>query len=336
MWIFDFFKWQFVDVIRWENPENFLLVKKFQRNLDEIKDDTTLIIDPGYASIFIHNWIVEAIQTQNWSFKLSTANIPFITSLKSLKRLWESNDKAWVYFIKTTEILNQKWWTKNPVKYIDSNYNFPVKLRAFWNFSFQIFDLEKFWLNYIWTRNEVSIDEITEIIVDRLLQSITSVLATNWYSYTEIDAKRVEIAQKLNENINSEIESLWLKITDFRIEDTNFDEETESLISKISSQTANKKSINELHDINTSSINNYQKTRQLDVMQDAANNSWNSWDMIWTVMWMNLWNQILAWTNKNLDDDFDIKVQKLKTMLDNNLITSEEFEQKKNELLKNI
>ena len=336
MWIFDFFKWQFVDVIRWENPENFLLVKKFQRNLDEIKDDTTLIIDPGYASIFIHNWIVEAIQTQNWSFKLSTANIPFITSLKSLKRLWESNDKAWVYFIKTTEILNQKWWTKNPVKYIDSNYNFPVKLRAFWNFSFQIFDLEKFWLNYIWTRNEVSIDEIKEIIVDRLLQSITSILATNWYSYTEIDAKRVEIAQKLNENINSEIESLWLKITDFRIEDTNFDEETENLISKISSQTANKKSINELNQIEDIPLNNYQKIKNLDIMQDAANNSWNTGDMFGTVMGMNLWNQIWNSTIKNNEDNFETKVQNLKTMLDNELISNEEFEQKKNELLKNI
>jgi membrane protease subunit (stomatin/prohibitin family) len=54
-----------------------------------------------------------------------------------------------VFFVKTTEILNQKWGTKNPVKYVDPVYNFPVKLRAFGNFSFKISDVEKFWNNYV-------------------------------------------------------------------------------------------------------------------------------------------------------------------------------------------
>jgi membrane protease subunit (stomatin/prohibitin family) len=55
MGIFDFIKGQFIDVIRWENPENYLIVKKFERSLDEIKDTTNLIVEPGYAAIFIHN-----------------------------------------------------------------------------------------------------------------------------------------------------------------------------------------------------------------------------------------------------------------------------------------
>jgi hypothetical protein len=46
------------------------------------------------------------------------------------------------------------------------------------------------------------------VVVDRLLQQITSVLATDAYSYVDIDTKRVEIAKKLETQVNAEIEIL--------------------------------------------------------------------------------------------------------------------------------
>jgi hypothetical protein len=46
MGLLDFIKGQKIDIIRWENPEPFLLIKKFDRPLDEIKDDATLIVEP--------------------------------------------------------------------------------------------------------------------------------------------------------------------------------------------------------------------------------------------------------------------------------------------------
>ncbi len=335
MWMFDFLAGQFVDVIRWENPENYLLVKKFARNLDEIKDNTNLIVDPGYGAIFVHNGKIEAIQTEGGKWELTTTNVPFLTALKSWKSLWESNDKASVYFVKTTEILNQKWGTKNPVKYIDPKYSFPVKLRAFGNLTLKISDIEKFWVNYIGTRSEVTIDEIKEVVVDRLLQQITSVLASDSYSYVDIDAKRVEIAKKLESAVNAEIEILGLSITDFRIEDTNFDTETEKLIMKVSEQTANVRAMNELSDVNVKAMENYTKTKNLDIMQEAAGNDGALWGMVGTMVGMNMWNQMNAMNTNTSNnwDDMESKLMKLKSMLDKDLITKEEYDVKKKEIL---
>ena len=69
MWFFDIFKDQAIDVIRWENPSDDLLVWKWPQNLDEIKNNSSLIVDPGLAAIFVHNGKIEAIQTQSgkWS-----------------------------------------------------------------------------------------------------------------------------------------------------------------------------------------------------------------------------------------------------------------------------
>jgi membrane protease subunit (stomatin/prohibitin family) len=37
-------------------------VWKFPQALDQIENDSTLIVDPGLASIFIHNGKIESIQ----------------------------------------------------------------------------------------------------------------------------------------------------------------------------------------------------------------------------------------------------------------------------------
>jgi len=331
----DFFSWQFIDVITWKNPEEFLIVKKFDRPLDEIKDKSTLIVDPWYAAIFVHNGKIEAIQTTPWKWTLDTENVPFITSLKNILRWFKSTDKAAIYFIKTIEITNQKWGTKNPVKYIDPMYNFPIKLRAFWNFSFKISDVEHFWNNYVWTKSEVTVDEIKSLLVDRMLQFITDSFAELKLSYNDIDANRMEIAEKVLSKVNENIWNLWLQITDFRIEDTNFTEDTEELISKIAEQTANVHNINQLQNVDQKALQNYKTTKQLDIMEKAAENEWSTWSMMWTVVGMNLWNQVnQSSNNENNSSDIEIKLEKLKNLLDKWLITKEEYEEKKKELLK--
>ncbi len=340
MGLLDFIKWQKIDVIRWENPESFLLIKKFDRPLDEIKDDATLIVEPWYAAIFVHNWVIEAIEQEPWKWSLQTENKPFITSLKNILRWFESPDKAAVFFVKTTEILNQKWGTKNPVKYIDPQYNFPVKLRAFWNFSFRIVDIPKFWQNYVWTRSEVTVDEIRQVIVDRLMQYITDVFAEAKLSYNEIDANRVELADKIKEKLNEVLWNLGIQITDFRIEDINFTEDTEELIRKVAEQSANVQAMNKLKDIDWRAMQNYVTTKQLDVMEKAVQNEGGVWSTMWMFIWANLGSNLGAqMTGVNLQswqNDIETKLAKLKELLDKGLISKEDYEKKKKEILESL
>ncbi len=340
MGLLDFIKWQKIDVIRWENPESFLLIKKFDRPLDEIKDDATLIVEPWYAAIFVHNWVIEAIEQEPWKWSLQTENKPFITSLKNILRWFESPDKAAVFFVKTTEILNQKWGTKNPVKYIDPQYNFPVKLRAFWNFSFRIVDIPKFWQNYVWTRSEVTVDEIRQVIVDRLMQYITDVFAEAKLSYNEIDANRVELADKIKEKLNEVLWNLGIQITDFRIEDINFTEDTEELIRKVAEQSANVQAMNKLKDIDWRAMQNYVTTKQLDVMEKAVQNEGGVGSTMWMFIWANLGSNLGAqMTGVNLQswqNDIETKLAKLKELLDKGLISKEDYEKKKKEILESL
>ncbi len=340
MWFWDLFRSQKRDVIRWENPEDFLLVKKWERPLDEIKDDSSLIVDPWLAAILVENGIIEAVQTQSGKWSLQTDNIPVITSLKNIMSMFESHDKAAIYFVKMITIANQKWWTKNPIKYLEPTYNFPVQLRAFGNFSFVIKDVAHFWTNFVSTKNEYTVDEMTTLLTDRLLQTITDVLAQWQYAYTKIDAKREEIASTILAKANDSIGNLGIEINDFRLEDINFTEETQQLINSIATQGAQVVGINQAKNIDAAAMQKFAQKEQLEIAKEAAKNEWNSWAMMGAVVGMNMGQQTSAVMNgamqTNDNQTVESMLQQLQSLKEKNIISEENYNQKKDEILKKM
>ena len=341
MWLFDVFKGQAIDVIRWENPSTELLVWKWPKNLDEIKNNSSLIVDPGLAAIFVHNWKIEAIETNSWKWSLETDNIPFVSSLKNFMSGFETHDKAQIYFVKTNKITNQKWGTPNFITYIDPSYNFPVELRAFGNFTFRISDIENFWTNYVANQAEVLVDDIRMVIVDMIAQTIASLFARKKISYNEIDAYTVDIANELLEATKVDFAKLGLELTDFRIEDINFTEKTQSFIDKVTDKAAQVAAIKKTWNIDNVSMNNYAKIEQLDAMKKAAE-SWGGasdmmWAWIWMAMWMNMANNMQnTQNNQKVEESLEDKLAKLKWLFDKGLITEEEYKAKKSEVLNKL
>lgn len=202
------------ETIKRDFIENDILVKKFNKNID-FSQENILVVEPWYAIVIINNWIIDTIQTEPWSW-----NIKF-----------EKWSNVSIYFIKTTEILNQKRWTKNPIKYLDKKNKILIELRCFWNYSYRISDIEKFWLNYVWTKENLKINEIREILIGKILELITDTIAEMELSFDEIDKNRIEISNNIKNKLNIDIQ--WIEITDFKIEDINFTENTLENIKKI-------------------------------------------------------------------------------------------------------
>lgn len=344
MWLlWNLFSDQFIDVIRWDNPSPALLVKKWDQNLDEIKDKSSLVVDPGLAAIFVHNGKIEAIQTESGKWPLETTNVPFLSSLKNFMSGFETHDKAQIYFVKINEIVNQKWWTSGPITYVDPVYDFPVELRAFGNFSFKISQVDNFWINYVANRDEVSIDSIRIIITDRIIWLISSLLAKKSISYNEIDKFSPELSTEIMEITKEDFAKLGLELRDFRIEDTNFTDKTQGFIDKITSKSADVAAINKTKNIDNEAMANYTRIEQLNIASKAAESGWTMWEMMWAWMGMAMWaqfgNAMSQWNNQNNVQNIvspEEKLKKLKSLLDSGLITQEDFDKKKMDILANI
>lgn len=331
MAIVDGIKRQLRSVIEWDRPDPDDLFYRWSENGDEIKNASRLIVNPGQGCIFVYEGKVEAVLIKNGLVSLKTANIPFWTTVKKFMQFFESEHKVGLYFFKTTKITNQKWGTTSVIKYEDPKYKFPVGLKAYGNYSFKIERPEFFFTNVVGVRDSFSVTEFKDIMNSRIVQPLTDFMAESRFSYAEIDAGREELSSGIHEKIRADFSKLGFEVTDFRIEGTNFDENTEERINRIADVTA------EAHAASNAGIN-FTELQKLEAMREAARNEGGGAGVGMGIGAGIGFGQMMTESlNKPKEDaakeDPLSVLKKLKEMLDANLIEREEYDLKKKEIL---
>jgi membrane protease subunit (stomatin/prohibitin family) len=261
----DGIKRQLRSVIEWQNPEADVLFTQWTENGDEIKNASKLIVGPGQGCIFVYEGQVKAVIEQQCMVDLRTDNVPFWTTIKKFMQFFVSEHKVGIYFYHKTKILDQKWGTTSLIKYQDPKYQFPIGLKAYGNYSYQIEDAQAFFVNIVGSHNQVGIDEFRKIISARVIQPISDYLAECGYSYADIDANREEIARGISIKLAIVFRKLGFNVSDFRIEGTDFDEDTLRRINRIADLTAEAQAAQAVG-------LDYAKVQQLDAMREAARN----------------------------------------------------------------
>ncbi len=267
-----FFSNQLRSVIEWKDPNPEVMIWRWDGANDELKNASKLLVNPGQVAIFLYEGQVKAVHDYPGLFELATANLPFWTTISKIMQGFTSEHKANIFFVKMTEIMSQKWGTKAPIKYEDPKYKFPIGLRAFGNFSFRILDPRKFFTEYTSNVAMYTVSDIRSKLVDRILTPLTDLLAESNLSYIEIDKQRVELSQSLHKSLGDIFTAFGFELTDFRIESTDFDEDTKKRIDKIADKIADAQAIKALGDVDGSSMRNYAAVEQLKALNTAASN----------------------------------------------------------------
>ena len=337
MALFDGIKRQLRSVIEWTNPRADILFSQWTDNGDEIKNASKLIVGPGQGCIFIYEGKVKAVITEACIVDLKTDNIPFWTTISKFMQFFESEHKVGIYFFKTSKILDQKWGTTSAIKYEDPKYKFPVGLRAFGNYSYRISKPQDFFVNVVGSQSDFFSDDFRKVMSARIIHPISDFLAESRFTYTDIDANREEIAEGLNDKLTEVFEKLGFNITDFRIEGTSFDDETLKRINRIADLTAEAQAAKAVG-------LDYASIQQLEAMREAARNEGGAAGIgVGLGAGMGLGqNMAQAFHNSQPQqtpqavDDPMAKLEKLKKMVDANLITQEEYTAKKQQILDNF
>lgn len=258
-------KRQLRSVIEWSNPDDNDLIYCWSENGDEIKNSSKLIVGPGQGCIFVYRGKIKDIIETGGVYNLQTENVPFWTTVSRVLQFFESEHKTGFYFYKKTKIMDQKWGTSSPIVYEDPKYKFPVGLKAYGNFSFMINDVKTFFKNVVGDRSSYYIDDFTKVMKNRLVQPFTDLMAETKYSYAELDANLNEISEEITEQLVNDFDKLGFTIVDFRVEGTDFDEDTKKRIDRIADIKA------EMHAAKAAGIS-YQELQKVEAMRDAAKN----------------------------------------------------------------
>ena len=338
MGLFDGVRSQLCSVIEWKDPGPNALFHQWSENGDEIKNASKLIVGPGQGCIFVYEGQVRTVLMRECLISLQTTNVPFWTTVTKFMQFFQSEHKVGLYFFRRTKILDQKWGTTSLIKYEDPKYRFPVSLLAYGNYSFRITDPENFFVNVVGAGSSYLIDDFRRVMSTRLIQPLSDHLAEARYSYADIDAHREEIATNIARKLAPEFGKLGFEITDFRIEGTNFDEDTMARINRIANVTA------ETTAASAAGLN-YIQIQQLEAMREAARNEGGAAGIGMGVGAGMGFGQMMSGAmatastpqgsgaQKLQEGDPVQALRKLKEMLEAELITEEEYTFKKKEIL---
>lgn len=328
-------KRQLRSVIEWRDPRPDMLFYQWSDNGDEIKNVSKLIVNPGQGCIFVYEGKIRSVLDKPCLLELETANIPFWTTIKKFMQSFESEHKVGIYYFRTSKVLNQKWGTLAPIKYEDPNFGFPVALKAFGNFSYRIVDPRDFFVNVVGGHNNFSTTDFRSIMSERLVHPITDHIAELRLSYTEIDAQREEIAQGMAEKLTADFAKLGFEITDFRIEGTNFDDETVRRIGRIADLTAEAQAIKAVGV-------DYAELMKLEALKEAAKNEGGAAGIgvglgaglgMGQAMAQSMTQKTTAAPATDPGSDPAARLTQLKKMHEQGLVTDEEYAAKKKQIL---
>lgn len=323
----DLFKRQLRTVVEWKEQDRQLLFHQLETTTDEIKNASKLIVAPGQGCVVVYDGKVSGVLTEPDVYSMETANHPFITSLLNLAQRSESEHKMRFYFFRTAEVVNVLWGTASPVKYIESDYKLPVTLGACGNFSIKIADAGRMFTTLLGTMSNYSVADVQELVSSRIVTPLSSFLAEKAYPYREVDSHLMDLSNELKERTAAELEQLGLELTDFRVNSVTFDEDTMERIGRIANMTAEQRAAAEV-DLD------YVSMQKLEALRDAARNEGG---LAGAGLQLGAGVQLAKDVFKTqAADDSTERLRKLKKLLDEQLITEEEYEKKKNEILSQL
>ena len=325
-------KHQLRSIIQWESPQKYELFFRFTDQGDEIKNASKLILQPGQGCIFTSEGKVMGVFDKEGMYDIKTSNIPFLTTLTKVMNAFESEHKVGLWFFRTAEMLNIRWGTRIPITYNDPVYKFPVQLRGFGNYSLRITEAKNFFIQVLAGQEHYFVDELQEVFLSRITQPITHYLANAKFSYAEIDSHIENIASDAKEKTISIFEELGFSVTDFRIEGTSFDEETNKRIGEISDVQA---------DVQAAQFAgvDYSELQKLKALRDAAKNEGTAGAGMGIFAGVEMGKTVSQQpppTAAPSAIDVKTKLKELKSYFEEALITEEEYNTKKQELLKNL
>jgi membrane protease subunit (stomatin/prohibitin family) len=329
-------KQQLRSVIQWTNPSTEAVLEQWSGSGDEIKNASKLIVGPGQGCIFVYEGRIQGVFTEPGIFDLRTANIPFWTTVTKFMQGFVSEHKVGLYFFKTTQIVDQKWGTPSVIKYEDPKYHFPVGLRVYGNFSVQIKNIDWFFTQIVGTDELYTATEMRELFTSRIIQPMTNVFANAKFTYTEIDSHRNELSLSIAQALNFDFDKLGFQLVDFRIEGTSFDDDTMKRINRIADMSA------ESQAAGAAGVS-YAQLQQLQALRDAAKNPGGAGMVMGLGVGVGLGNQLQGaagfgggGAGAGPGEEPAVRLKKLADLLAAGLITQDEFDAKKKDILSKI
>jgi len=224
----DFIKKQFIDIIQWTEDSDGTLAWRFPMADMEIQYGASLTVRESQMAVFVNEGKVADVFGPGM-YKLTTQTIPVLTYLKNWDKLFESPFKSEVYFFSTRQQVDQKWGTPQPITIRDKDFG-AVRLRAFGNYSFRVADPKLFHTEISGTREAYTVGDLDGQLRGLVLQNISNAVAQSGIPFLDLAANQMAFAQALTAQLVPEFEKIGLKIEGLTVQSISLPEELQKIL----------------------------------------------------------------------------------------------------------
>ncbi|KQV91571.1 SPFH domain-containing protein [Rhizobacter sp. Root1221] len=228
MGLMDFIKKQFIDVLEWTESGDGVIAWRYPMAGNEIQYGGSLTVRESQVAVFVNEGKVADVFGPGMH-KLTTQTLPVLTYLKNWDKLFESPFKSDVYFFSTRQQVDQRWGTSQPVTIRDKDFG-AVRLRAFGNYSYRVVDAKKFHTEISGTRDVYTVADLDGQLRGLMLQHISDAVASSGVAFLDLAANQVEFAKALLEATAPSFEAIGLKLEAVTMQNVSLPEELQKIL----------------------------------------------------------------------------------------------------------
>ncbi len=327
--MFDLFKKQFIDVIEWTESTNGVLSYRYPTADKEIQTGAQLTVRDSQMALFVNEGNVADVFSPG-RYELSTKTLPVLTSLLNWDKAFKSPFKSEVYFFSTREQLDQRWGTQQAITVRDKEFGV-IRLRAFGTFAYRVEEPTTFHQKVSGTREKYTTSELDGQLRSIITTNIATTLGEAKTPFLDMAANQTKLSETLKESLDHAFWDYGLKLTSFLVQSVTLPEELQQYLDKQSSMNL------------VGDLKKYAQFQAADAISAAAENP-GGMAMLGVGLNANAlvgqaFNQGLAGSDSAAaakpEDPF-LVLEKLQTLMEKGVLSKEEFEAKKAEVLKRI
>lgn len=326
-----------LDVIKHESPSDQFFVWKYPNK--EIKMASQLIVGEGQQAIFVKGG--EALDVFDpGTHTLSTGNLPILNKLINLPFGGDTPFPAEIWYVATTIKRDLKWGTSTPIQLMDKSIGFPVSVRAYGQWGVRIINPRSFLVQIVGSQSLADDTKIHSYLIGEIIQTLSDRIAENFQngiSILEINADLNELSADTYNDLQELLTKYGMELVNFNIENINIPKDELQKIQDVMQKTFEAKEFSKA-ELNS----NYATMKSFEIMGDAANNE--SDGGVGAMMQAGIglgaglplgqqMGQQMNVGNEKSTQSTHEKLASLKKLLDDGLITEEQFKEKQAKVL---
>lgn len=333
MGIFDFLRGEFIEVIDWVEDTGSTVMWKFPDKGNDIKYGAQLTVREAQHVLLIDEGKL-ADQFDPGRYELHTQNIPILTKLRNWDKAFNSPYKVDVYYFSTKTFTDLKWGTPNPVMLRDPEFK-QVRVRAFGTYFIKIKDAALFFREFAGTAPVLDIAEIEEKLRDIVSPKFAEALGKANIAVLDLVTRYTELGETVRPVLQADLDRFGIELVKFQITSTSLPPEVEAFYDKMTNMN-----------MVGNDMSKFQQFQMGQAIEASANNPGGGssgvdmgMGMAMSKMMMDQMNQQNTANSPGAAPDTQSVMDLLKQLgelKEAGVLTEEEFQAKKAELLKRI